>query len=75
MRVVQDLLAEALQLDDEQRADLALSLMDSLSPPDQRDEPAWIEEIERRARRALSGEDAGIEVDEAIDGIARDLGL
>ena len=52
-----------------------LLAMDSLSPPDHRGEPAWIEEVERRARRALSGEEPGVEVDEAIDDISRDLGL
>jgi putative addiction module component len=69
------LLAEALKLDDEARATLALELLDSLSPPEPRDEASWIEEIERRARRAVSGEEPGIDVDEAVDRISRDLGL
>lgn len=77
MRVstVGKLLDEALQLDEAQRASLALELLDSLSPPDPRDEVAWIEEIARRAQRALAGESQTIEADEALDGIARDLGL
>ena len=73
MSTARKLLAEALQLDDAQRAELALELMDSLSPPDRRDEATWIEEIERRARRALSGEEPGVDLDEAVDRISRDL--
>jgi hypothetical protein len=69
------LLAEALHLDDAARATLALELMDSLSQPDARDEDAWIEEIERRARRALSANEPGVDVDSAVDRISRDLGL
>ena len=69
------LLAEALQLDDEARATLALELMDSLSPPDPRDEASWIDTIERRALRAMSGAEPGVEVDVAVDRVAHDLGL
>lgn len=54
---------------------LALQLMDSLSRPDVRDEAAWIEEIERRAHRALSGQSPGVDVDDAVARIERDLGL
>jgi hypothetical protein len=75
MSTARKLLAEALQLDEAQRAALALDLMDSLSPPDPRDEAAWIEEIERRAHRALSGEAQGVDLEEAVDRISRDLGL
>jgi Putative addiction module component len=75
MNMARELIAEALQLDEGQRAALALALMDSLSPSDMRDEAHWIEEIERRARRALSGEELGVDADEAIDRISRDLGL
>jgi len=75
MNVARRLLAEALQLDDEARATLALELLDSVSPPDPRDEVSWIEEIERRARRALAGRELGIDSDAAVDRISRDLGL
>lgn len=75
MNTARKLTAEALQLDDVERATMALELMDSLSRPDPRDEAAWIEAIEGRARRVLSGESEGVDVDEAADGIARDLGL
>lgn len=75
MNTARKLLQEALDLDERERATLALELMDSLSPPDARDEATWIEEIEARARRALSGESPGVDIDEAVDRIGRDLGL
>jgi putative addiction module component (TIGR02574 family) len=59
---VQDLLRDALRLPPEQRADLAAELLASLEgPADDPDEveAAWAVEIERRARRVLSGESAG----------------
>jgi hypothetical protein len=75
MDTARKLLEEALHLDDETRATLALELMDSLSPPDMRDEATWLEKIEQRARRALSGESKGMDVDEAVEQISRDLEL
>ncbi|WP_437722221.1 addiction module protein [Sorangium sp. So ce861] len=75
MSTARKLLQEALELDEGERATLALELMDSLSQPDARDEAAWIEEIERRARRALHGQSPGADIDDAVDRIERDLGL
>jgi hypothetical protein len=75
MSTARKLTAEALQLDEAERATMALELMDSISPPDPRDETAWITEIEGRARRALSGESEGMDADAAMDRISRDLGL
>lgn len=69
------LLQQALQLDETERATLALELMESVSAPDMRDEAAWISEIERRARRALEGGSANGDFEEAVDRISRDLGL
>jgi hypothetical protein len=69
------LLQEALRLDEKERAELALQLMDSVSAPDARDETAWLAEIERRAQHALSGGSGGADIDEAVDRIERDLGL
>lgn len=59
---VRDLLRDALALPVEERADLASELLASLEGP--ADDPgeveaAWAAEIERRARRVLSGESAG----------------
>jgi putative addiction module component (TIGR02574 family) len=53
------LLKDALQLSEEQRAKLAIELLDSLEPaiPTQsRNETDWPAEIERRARAAHAGE-------------------
>jgi hypothetical protein len=53
------LLSDALQLSDEERLELAMELLDSVMPEvPGRDRPdrEWIEEIERRARAAASGE-------------------
>lgn len=75
MTPARKIFVEALQLDEEQRAALALDLMDSVSPPDPRDEASWLEAIERRARRALSGEEPGADLDEALDRISNNLGL
>ena len=69
------IVAEAMKLDEERRAAVALRLLDSLAAPDERDEQAWIDEIERRARRALSGRLDGPLVEDAIAEIERDLGL
>ncbi|MGK4000257.1 addiction module protein [Sorangium sp. So ce1024] len=75
MSMARRLLQEALELDERERATLTLQLMDTLSPPDARDEAAWLAEIERRAHRALSGQSRGVDVDDAVDRIERDLGL
>jgi len=75
MSTARKLTAEALQLDEAERATMALELMDSISRPDPHDEAAWLSEIEGRARRAISGDSEGMDFDAAVDGISRDLGL
>ena len=59
----QDLLREALTLPVEERADVAAELLASLDEAPPQDaaevEAAWAREIERRARRVMSGESAG----------------
>ena len=56
----QKVLDEALQLELSERAELAAELLASLDgEPDEHVEAAWAAEIERRAARARSGEDAG----------------
>lgn len=57
------LLRDALTLPADRRAELAADLLASLDR-DEHDDPdavraAWAAELERRARRALSGEDPG----------------
>jgi putative addiction module component (TIGR02574 family) len=60
----QQVLREALELPLEERADVAAELLASLddarveSPAEV--EAAWAAEIERRARRVMAGESAGI---------------
>ncbi len=60
----QDLLREALSLPIDERADVAAELLASLDGVGGEDvarvEAAWAAEIERRARRVMAGESAGI---------------
>ena len=59
----QDVLRDALALPVDQRADVASELLASLdeTPPSNQAEveAAWAREIERRARRVMSGESPG----------------
>jgi len=59
----QQLLREALTLPVEERADVAAELLASLDEAPPADvaevEAAWAREIERRARRVMSGESTG----------------
>jgi hypothetical protein len=66
-----DVLREALGLLPEERAAELLASLDR--PADVDADEAWREEIERRARRVLSGESAGIDRGEARARIARRL--
>lgn len=68
-----DLLAEALKLPAEERARIVKELVKSLdhdgeNPADV--ERAWATEIERRARRAISGKSTGKDWDTAVRKIA-----
>jgi hypothetical protein len=69
-----EILRRALELTDEERAALALRLMDSLTPPDTRNADEWVTLVERRARRTLAGEGGG-SFEEAVQQIERDLKL
>ena len=54
----QQLLKDALQLPDQQRAELVVELLDSLPPAEpgqERSDAQWLMEIERRARAAQAG--------------------
>ena len=62
----EQLLKDALQLPEEQRAKLVAELLESLEatiPTQSRNEADWLAEIERRARAAHAGE-AGVSWDE-----------
>ena len=59
-RATEKLLEDALRLDLPERAELAVELLASLDgAPDPDAQAAWAAEIERRARRAYSGDDPG----------------
>lgn len=59
-KTAQKVLHEALRLELSERAELAAALLASLDgEPDEAVEAAWAAEIERRAVRARSGQDAG----------------
>jgi hypothetical protein len=73
---VQELLRDAMMLPLEERADLGAELLASLEGP--REDPseveaAWAIEIERRARRVLSGESAGESWTDVRERIEADL--
>ena len=54
----QQLLKDALQLPDQQRAELVVELLDSLpsaEPGQERSDAQWLAEIEHRARAAQAG--------------------
>lgn len=70
-------LREALALPVDRRAEVAAQLLASLDEPVQ-DDPddirrEWAEELERRARRAISGEDPGEQWPEVRDRIRNKL--
>jgi putative addiction module component (TIGR02574 family) len=70
----QALLREALLLSPHERADVAAELLASLDDTNENPaevEAAWAAEIERRARRVLSGESAGEPWEDVRDRIAR----
>ncbi len=72
----QELLREALTLTPAERADVAAELLASLDEPMENPtevEAAWAAEIERRARRVLSGESIGESWKDVRDRVARRL--
>ena len=73
----QELLREALTLPVEQRADIAAELLTSLdeAPTTDREaiEAAWAREIERRARRVMTGESEGEPWEDVRARVARRL--
>ena len=73
----QELLRDAMALPVKERADLAAELLASLddaSPEDSAEvEAAWAAEIERRARRVMTGETAGISWEDVRRGAEAEL--
>ena len=69
------LLAQALHLTAEERAELAVELVASVDgQPDADAEAVWATEIERRARRALAGETIGADWDTVRSRLEQHLG-
>ena len=73
----QELLREVLTLPPDERADVAAELLASLDEP-MTDDPAavraaWVQEIEKRARRVLAGESTGELWEDVRDRVARRL--
>ena len=67
-KTAEKVLDEALRLEPSERAELAAELLASLDGERDEDaEAAWAAEIERRAERARSGQDAGRSWAEARD--------
>ena len=73
----QELLREALTLPTEERANVAAELLASLDEEPASNqaevEAAWAKEIERRARRVMSGESAGEPWEDVRARVARRL--
>lgn len=71
------LLREALALPPDDRADVAAELLASLDEPSTEDaaavEAAWAREIERRARRVISGESDGESWERVRERVVRQL--
>ncbi len=64
----EQLLKDALQLPEDQRAGLVVDLLDSLDPAvpgEGRSDQEWIAEVQRRAREALAGQ-PGLTWDQAL---------
>lgn len=74
-RHAQQVLREALQLPEDERAELVCGLIDSFGVPKdlERTDEEWIAEIERRARAAIAGE-PGIPWEEVRAAVTRRLG-
>jgi putative addiction module component (TIGR02574 family) len=75
-RSVEIVLKEALMLQDDERAELVVQLLDSLPPAgprESRSDEEWIAEIERRAHAALAGS-RGLDWEAARAQITKRLG-
>lgn len=67
MRPVETLLAEALELAEDERARIALRLAESLEPtPTPGAQQAWAQEIARRVQRVLEGSARTVTAEQAL---------
>ena len=71
-QTAEKILSDAMKLDDAERAELAVKLMDTLEPLSEVDnDDAWQDEIEARIEDLRSGRVEAIPVDQAMDMIQR----
>jgi putative addiction module component (TIGR02574 family) len=76
-RSAEQVLKEALELPEQERAKLVCGLLDSFGPPrhtPEHTDEEWIAEIERRAQAALAG-DPGVPWEEVRSAIKRRLSI
>ena len=64
--IAEKLCSDLLALPEEDRAELAQILLDSLAPGLPEDDPAFLEELARREENILSGKAIGIPAEEAL---------
>jgi putative addiction module component (TIGR02574 family) len=57
---VEEVVRQALKLDEQDRAEVAARMLDSLEPEDPQAEGVWLAEIERRAAELESGAVQGV---------------
>lgn len=73
--ILSELKEKAAQLPEHERAELALSLIESLDGPADADaEAAWLQEIERRVRQYEKGEAQLVPAEEVFARIRRHMG-
>lgn len=74
-RTLDEIMAEAAQLSEAERAELALSLIESLDGPTDSDvDEAWLAEAERRLAEYKRGDVKAIPGDEVFERLRRRLG-
>ena len=68
---VEEVVREALKLDEHDRAEVAVQLLDSLEPADREAEIAWAAELDRRAAEMESGAVPGTPWEELRESLRR----
>jgi putative addiction module component (TIGR02574 family) len=69
--VVEDVVSQALELDEHDRAEVAARLLDSLEQADAEVDARWLSTIERRAAELESGAVQGISWEDLRDRLMR----
>ena len=64
---LEELISKALDLPERDRAALASRLLESLGSETALSDDEWLDEIERRAQRAVSGESQGIPAEDVFE--------